>query len=148
MKSELNTESEMSRRLAWCLLWLRLGIATVFVMWTVDKFVNPEHTAAVFKKFYKIGELSNELSYTIGAIQMLLIVCFIIGLFRTFSYGVILVLHAISTFSSYKNYLDPWTYPNLLFFAAIPMLAACVTVWWLRKYDLFSVDAARAKVKS
>ena len=105
MKSELNTESEMSRRLAWCLLWLRLGIATVFVMWTVDKFVNPEHTAAVFKKFYKIGELSNELSYAIGAIQMLLIVCFIIGLFRTFSYGVILVLHAISTFSSYKNYL-------------------------------------------
>ncbi len=148
MKSELNTESEMSRRLAWCLLWLRLGIATVFVMWTVDKFVNPEHTAAVFKKFYKIGELSNELSYAIGAIQMLLIVCFIIGLFRTFSYGVILVLHAISTFSSYKNYLDPWTYPNLLFFAAIPMLAACVTVWWLRKYDLFSVDATRAKVKS
>ena len=148
MKSELNTESEMSRRLAWCLLWLRLGIAIVFVMWTVDKFVNPEHTAAVFKKFYKIGELSNELSYTIGAIQMLLIVCFIIGLFRTFSYGVILVLHAISTFSSYKNYLDPWTYPNLLFFAAIPMLAACVTVWWLRKYDLFSVDATRAKVKS
>ena len=59
----------------------------------------------------------------------------------------ILLLHSISTLSSYKNYLDPWTYPNLLFFAAIPMLAACVTLWWLRKYDLFTVDAARAKAK-
>ncbi|MDF1756180.1 MAG: hypothetical protein P1U89_25560 [Verrucomicrobiales bacterium] len=138
----------MSRQLAWCLLMLRLGIASVFVMWTVDKFVNPKHAAAVFEKFYKIADLSTELSYGIGAIQSLLLICFIIGLFRTFSYGVILVLHAISTFSSYKNYLDPWTYPNLLFFAAIPMLAACVTLWWMRKYDLFSVDAARAGAKT
>ncbi len=147
MNNELKTESKMGRQLAWCLLWLRLGVATVFIMWTVDKFVNPEHAAAVFEKFYGISDLSNGISYAIGAVQILLIVCFIIGLFRTLSYGVILVLHAISTLSSYKNYLDPWTYPNLLFYAAIPMLAACVTVWWMRKYDLFTVDAARAKAK-
>ena len=140
-----DTESKLSRQLAWCLLWLRLGIASVFIMWTVDKFANPEHAAAVFKKFYGISNLSSALSYATGALQSLLILGFVIGLFRTYSYGLILLLHTISTLSSYKSYLDPWTYPNLLFFAAIPMLAACVTLWWLRKHDLFTVDAVRAK---
>jgi putative oxidoreductase len=143
----MTNEPLLNRKLAWCLLWLRLGIASVFVMWTADKFVNPEHTAAVFKKFYAFDGLSNTHSYGIGAVQSVFIICFIIGLFRTYSYGLILVLHTISTVSSYKAYLAPWTYPHLLFFAAIPMLAACVTLWWLRKYDLFTVDAARAKAK-
>tara|TARA_R110002096_G_scaffold16106_50_gene55356 strand:+ start:14034 stop:14522 length:489 start_codon:yes stop_codon:yes gene_type:complete len=146
--TKTDTESNLSRRLAWCLLWLRLGIASVFIMWTLDKFANPEHAAAVFEKFYGISNLSNALSYAIGAVQSLLIICFVAGLFRTYSYGLILFLHAVSTLSSYKNYLDPWTYPNLLFFAAIPMLAACAALWWLRKHDLFTIDAARAATRS
>ena len=147
MSNQTNSEPKLNRKLAWCLLWLRLGVASVFVMWTVDKFVNPEHAAAVFKKFYAIDGLSSALSYGVGAVQSLLVICFTIGLFRTFSYGIILILHTISVVSSYKAYLDPWTYPHLLFFAALPMLAACVTLWWLRSYDLITVDATWAKAK-
>lgn len=113
-------------------------------MWTIDKFVNPEHAAAVFKKFYMIDSLTSTLAYGVGALQAVVVIAFIAGAFRNVSYLIVLVLHSISTFSSYAKYIDPWTYPNLLFFAAIPMLSACFALWLLRNYDnLLSVDGAR-----
>jgi hypothetical protein len=112
-------------------------------MWTADKFVNPEHAAKVFQKFYRINSLAAGMSYTVGALQAGLLVAFLCGAFKNFSYFAVLVMHAVSTFSSYQQYLDPWTYPNLLFFAAIPMLSACYALWTLRAYDIFaSVDAS------
>jgi len=45
-----------------------------------------------------------------------------------------------------RQYLNPWQ--NLLFFAAWPMLAACVALYLLRDADtLLSVDAKRQQVK-
>lgn len=44
-----------------------------------------------------------------------------------------LLLHAVSTFSSFPQYLDP--FKNLLFFAAWPMLAACIALYLLRDLD-------------
>ena len=52
-------------------------------------------------------------------------------------------LHAVSTFSSYQQYINAWD--NLLFFAAWPMLAACVVLYLLREADtLCAVDDWRA----
>lgn len=138
-------EAKLRPQLALSLLLLRLGVAVVFAMWTLDKFVNPEHAAAVFKKFYMIPSLSNALAYSIGVVQAIVVVAFALGALRSVTYSIILVLHAISTFSSYKQYFDPWTYPHLLFFAAIPMLAACIALWLLRRYDDYSIDGMRAK---
>ena len=129
------------KQLGISLLLLRLGIAAVFLIWTVDKFVNPGHAAAVFEKFYKVPGLSATMAYAVGAVQMLMVIAFTVGLFRTWTYGLILIMHAISTFSSWAKYLDPWTYPHLLFFAAIPMLSACVALFLLRRFDIYSVDA-------
>lgn len=120
---------------------MRAGIAAVFLMWTIDKFVNPEHAAKVFAKFYKIPGLSETLAYAVGGVQLALVLAFLVGLFRTWTYGIILLMHTVSTFSSWGNYLDPWTYPNLLFFAAIPMLSACIGLWLLRDFDTISVDS-------
>ena len=136
----LDSDSKLRSQLAACLLFMRLGITSVFLMWTIDKFINPEHAAKVFEKFYMISSLSTSLAYGVGAIQLLVVVAFALGALRNITYPIILVLHGISTFSSFKQYLDPWTYPHLLFFAAIPMLAACFTLWLLRRYDDYSID--------
>ena len=80
------TEST-TKRLPVALLTLRLGVFIVMIMWSLDKFVQPEHTAGVFANFYGLGGL------------------------------------------------DPFNNPNLLFFAAWPMLAACFTLYYLRDQD-------------
>ena len=139
-----DSDPKLRPQLALSLLLIRLGITSVFLMWTLDKFVNPEHAAAVFKKFYMVPSLSSSLAYGVGAIQLALVLAFALGAMRNITYPIILILHGISTFSSFRQYADPWTYPHLLFFAAIPMLAACFTLWLLRRYDDYSIDGCRS----
>jgi len=120
-------------RLRLSLLLLRAGVFLVMFMWTLDKLVNPDHAAAVFENFYGIAGLGAGLATAIGVAELLLLAAFVTGLARRFSYGAVLVLHAVSTFSSFKQYLAPWD--NLLFFAAWPMLAACLALYLLREDD-------------
>ena len=132
------------RTLAWCLFILRIGIAIVFFMWTIDKFINPDHASAVFKTFYKIDNLSSYVAIILGVLQLFLVVLFAIGLYRTQTYSAILIMHIVSTTVSYSRYLDPWSSGNLLFFAAFPMLSACIVLWLLRRYDSISIDGSKS----
>lgn len=124
-----------SERLQWSLLFMRATVFLVLLIWTVDKFFNPEHGAKVFEHFYFIGGVSPQAIRIIGAVELVLIIGFAAGIAKTWTYGFVLVIHAVSTLSSFKNYLDPFTGPNLLFFAAWPMLAACVALFLLRDED-------------
>ena len=72
----------------------------------------------------------------------LVVGAFLAGYLKTWSYGAVFLLHAVSTLTPMANYLNPWEKVNLLFFAAWPMLAAAWALWQLRDYDtLFSLDA-------
>lgn len=126
-------QSDLKAALARSLLVLRLGVFLVMLMWTLDKFVNPAHAGKVFEAFYGIGWLTQNLSYLMGAAELILILAFVAGLWRRWTYGAVLMLHTISTLSSYKQYLAP--FDHLLFFAAWPMLAACLALYWLRDWD-------------
>lgn len=120
---------------------LRLSIFIVMMIWTVDKFVQPEHAITVYENFYFIGGLSATIVYLIGALELVLLAAFLAGFRKRISYGIVLLIHGVSTVSSYQQYLSPFEGPNLLFFAAIPMLAACFTLYTLRDWDrLWVVD--------
>ncbi|MCK5138292.1 MAG: hypothetical protein KAQ85_00480, partial [Thermodesulfovibrionia bacterium] len=68
-----------NNRLPVALFFLRLGIFVVMFMWTIDKFIRPEHAAAVFENFYFISGFSAVLSYVIGAVEMIIIAGFLLG---------------------------------------------------------------------
>lgn len=122
-------------RLQWSLLFLRVSVFVVMLMWTLDKFVNPDHTAKVFAHFYFITGMGAAPIRVVAAIELLAIAAFVAGLAKRWSYGFVLAVHAVSTLSSFRIYFDPFTSPNLLFFAAWPMLAACVALFLLRDED-------------
>ncbi|MGE3597142.1 MAG: hypothetical protein AB7N70_16475 [Dehalococcoidia bacterium] len=131
--------------LARSLLALRLSVFLVMFMWTLDKFVNPEHAIKVYGTFYGLRGLGSTLLLTIGAAEMALLLAFVAGLWKRWTYGAVFLLHAISTLASFKQYLSPWD--NLLFFAAWPMLAACYALYVLRDEDvLLTVRGAIHKV--
>lgn len=120
-------------RIEWSLFLLRLGVFIVMFAWTLDKFLNPGHATKVFENFYFIGGLGEEIMIVIGAIELLIILAFLAGLWKRFTYGFVMILHGISTFSSWKQYTVDI---NLLFFAAWPMLAACIALYLLRDLDV------------
>jgi len=122
-----------NKRIASSLFWLRVSVFLVMFMWTLDKFLNPTHALSVYKKFYFISAQSDFFIYLIGAIEMVIIFAFLLGIKKKYSYGLVLVIHGISTLSSFNQYLDPFR--NLLFFAAWPMLAACWSLFYLRDMD-------------
>ncbi len=125
----------LQKRLRVSLLLLRLSVFLVMAMWTLDKFVNTEHALAVFDKFYALSGVPHEVMFVIACLEGLLLLGFVLGWAKTWTYGIVLVLHGMSTFSSYAQYLTPFEGGHLLFFAAWPMLAACVALFLLRDED-------------
>jgi hypothetical protein len=119
--------------LATSLLLLRLSVFAVMAVWTLDKFVNPGHAARVYERFYGLSGLGPTAFVAIGAAEALLLVGFVVGWRKRLTYGLVLLLHGVSTLSSWRQYLEP--FDNLLFFAAWPMLAACATLYLLRDQD-------------
>ena len=72
----------------------------------------------------------------------MVVLAFVTGFMNRFSYGIVLILHSVSTFSSWQQYLDAFN--NLLFFAAWPMLAACIVLYMLRDLDTrWTIDDRR-----
>lgn len=129
----------MNDRLGISLFILRLSVFGVMLVWTIDKFVNPAHAAAIFEHFYFIKGVSTNAVYAMGVIELAILAGFLLGVAKTWTYGAVLAFHAVSTLSSYKQYLDPFADSHLLFFAAWPMLAACFALFMLRDKDkLFS----------
>ena len=122
-------------RLSLALLLLRIGVFLVMFIWTLDKFVRPEHAGEVFKNFYYISEVSSSILYVIAALELLIIIGFLIGFKKKWTYGAVLILHGISTITSYKQYLAPFEGMNIFFFAAWPMLAGAYALFVLRDQD-------------
>lgn len=123
------------RQLEISLFALRVTTALVMLVWNLDKFINPGHAAKVYESFYLLGGLGSGVMYAIGVVEIIIVAAFLFGIAKRFSYGAVLLLHAISTLSSYKQYLAPYDGPNILFFAAWPMLAACLALYLLRDRD-------------
>lgn len=133
-------------RLPKALFALRLGVFIVMIMWTLDKFVAPEHAARVWGHFYMIGGLGPTAFYIIGGLQLLLVLAFVAGLYKRLTYGAIFLLHGVSTLSSWRQYLDG--FDNLLFFAAWPMLAACFALYLLRDADTLFVFSSQSGTRT
>ena len=120
-------------KIEWALFFLRLGVFIVMFAWTLDKLLNPGHGVKVFEHFLYIKGLENSLMMVLGAGEMIIILAFMAGLWKRYTYGFILVIHGISTLSSWQKYT---TDISLLFFAAWPMLAACAALYMLRDMDV------------
>lgn len=131
MENAIN--SDFQKRLSWSLFLLRVTVFIVMFVWILDKFVNPAHGAKIFEIFYSVSNVPHSLIYIFGVLQLILALALLAGVAKRISYGAILFLHAMSTFSSFPRYIDAFN--NLLFFAAWPMLAACIALYLLRDYD-------------
>ncbi|MDO6462193.1 hypothetical protein Q4485_15895 [Granulosicoccaceae sp. 1_MG-2023] len=131
-------EKHVPKHLPLALLLLRVGIFIVFIVWTLDKLINPGHAAKVFENFFGMPGLGAGVFYVIGSVQLVLVLAFVAGLLKTWTYGIILALHAVSTLASFGKYLQP--FDNMLFFAAWPMLAACAALFLLRDYDTLTLS--------
>ena len=131
------------RKLQIGLLSIRLAVAALFLVWTFQKVFAPEMAQRVFQNFYFSAPSVEQLMIT-GIAQLVIVLAFAAGLFRFWTYGAMLLMHAVSTLSTYERLANPYESPNALFWAAVPVLAAMFALFLLRKQDrLLSLDSLR-----
>ena len=132
------------RTLQISLLAIRATIAFFLLQWVMDKFLDPDHTARIFAFFYKLP-IDVSLSPIIGTVQLVLVAAFLAGFSRRTSYGLVAVMHTVTTVSTWRSIIMPFAEGNnQLFTTGVPVLAACWALYALRDRDrLFSIDAWR-----
>jgi len=135
--------TDNTNRISLALLLMRLSIFITMSMWTMDKFMRPEHASAIFEHFYGLSGLDVSLTYVLATAEAVLLITFLVGFKPRFTYGMVLILHSISTLASYKQYINPFEGNNLLFFAAWPMLAACFALYILRDFDTWRISTCK-----
>ena len=133
--NQATDQSTHQEKLSIALLVLRLTIFLVMLMWTVDKFVNPDHAIRVYEAFYFIPGVQVSIMTILAIIEMIILLMFLAGFMKKYTYGAVLIFHSFSTFSAYANYFNPFEGANLLFFAAWPMWGACLALFMLRDAD-------------
>ncbi len=122
------------RKLQISLAIIRISTAIFFLVWSLRKLIQPESTQKIFSSFYFI-QVSPEISYVVGGIQTLIVLMFMVGLFKTWTYGGLLGMHIVSVFSTYKQLFNPYESPNTLFWAAVPVLGGLIALFILRDRD-------------
>lgn len=122
----------IQNKLRWSLLSIRTTVFGVMLLWTGDKFFNTDHGIAVFRDFYHISIPSVLIIQIIALVELAILIGFLAGIKKRFTYGAVLLFHSVSTFSSYSEYLSL----QLFFFTAWPMLAGCLTLYLLREEDV------------
>ena len=113
---------------------IRMSSVLFFLVWSIGKMIAPELTQKVFATFY-FSEISPVLSSVLGMLQSIIVLIFMVGLWKTFSYGLVLGMHATSVVSTYQQLLNPYEPPNPLFWAGVPVLGALIALFMLRKCD-------------
>lgn len=141
------TLSESERRIAQALLVLRLTLAIFLFQWGMEKFLHPEYTQGIGKAFYGI-EIGNSLAYGIGTVQLIIVACLVLGLFKRIAYGAVTLMHGITVLVSYKQLLDPYGVASgkpyyHLFVASVPVLGAFILLYMLRGYDRYSLNLTK-----
>lgn len=135
----------LDSRLATSLALLRVSLGAFLLVWAAMKFLVPQGTIGIFEKFYGVG-IDVSLSMVFGALEAVLAVAIILGLWRGWTYGIGILVHGFSQISSWRETLDPWGIyindsPKMLFWAGVPVLAAFIVIWLLRDKDSWSMDA-------
>ena len=123
-------------KLTLSLFILRVTVAAFFAVWALEKFIKPESAVAIFDHFYGISNVPVSAVYAIGGVQALLVLAFLVwAKFRTISVGLLLLMHAGSTLSTWQQLINPYEGPNHLFWAAVPALGALIALFILREDD-------------
>ncbi len=90
---------ELQQKLKIGLALIRFSTGIFFLVWSVEKLIFPETTQKIFSKFYFL-EISPTIALAIGVVQTLIVLAFMAGLFKTWTYGALLGMHAVSTLST------------------------------------------------
>ncbi len=138
---------DSSKKIEIALLIIRVTTAIFLGLWATLKFWRPEWQRNIFSGSYNIGfiEISDAISYGLGTLQLVVVFAFLIGLWRFWTYGLMMLMSAAGVLGSLDSFLVYYNFPKNLMLTSIPTLGALVALFILRDLDnLLSVSGRKA----
>lgn len=131
------------------LLFLRVSMGILMLLWGIDKLINVEHSQRVAEGFYfGIGGAAAVLG-VFGVLEILLGILVILGLMRQYAYPALILITLLTAIGVWKSILDPWGWfiegTNVLFYPSLIILAASMVLWSFVDQDKLSMDAKRGE---
>ena len=128
------------------LLFLRISLGLLLVIWGIDKFADVEHGLAVSDHFY-FGVFSRPLLLRVfGLIEIVSGVLIIVGVLLRFVYPILLAITGVTLLGVWRSVIDPWGWwlegANVLFYPSLIIFAASLVLWAFR--DESNVSTGRA----
>ncbi len=129
------------------LLFLRVSVALLVLIWGVDKIADVEHAIGVSNRFY-FGMLSAPgLVPILGVLQCAIAILGLIGLYRAVVDPIIALINLGSLLSVRASIVDPWGWflegTNHLFFPSLTVFAACLVLIAFRGDETLVMDRRR-----
>ena len=87
---------------------LRMSIGYLLVIWGVDKLVNPAHGLDVSDHFYLGVFTFPGLMPVFGIAELILGGLVIVGVWRRYTYPVVVIIAAITAAGVWRSIADPW----------------------------------------
>ncbi len=150
-------------RLNVALFIMRLSIGAFLFVWASLKFLRPEWMVNVFKGSYKQAWVTQDHAYIVGALQMLVVIIFLLGLWRTVTYLFITLMHGTGVIStllggnllfkggliksiiSWEFAIGYSRFPSNLLWTSVATLGALVALFILRHHDGWTIDGFRKR---
>ena len=132
------------------LLLLRVGCAWFIFVWAVAKFLAPAQYQFILKRFDGI-QVEQIVVYGIGIAQIVVCLMVFLGLFRTFSYAALALIHGFTITRIWGKLIDPFEISEKGFpvnrnsSIALGIFLAMAALWLLRNRDEWSVDGWRER---
>ncbi|WP_298298994.1 hypothetical protein [uncultured Litoreibacter sp.] len=126
------------------LLILRLGLAWFIFLWAIHKILTPGQYQQLARHFDKV-DVSTLQVYGMGALQIALCACAVLGVFRLFSYCALGVMHLFTVLRRWERFLDPFAINDKGFpinrnpVIDLAVLAAFIALVLLIRRDHFSI---------
>jgi len=117
-------------RAAAALLIFRFSLAIFLLQWSIEKFVVPEAAIRIGQNFYGVA-LTGASAAVLGALETLVALALLFGIYRRLSYGVAALIHGVSVIATWRQLLHPYSAPRTIClwraFRYSPVLSCCTS---------------------
>lgn len=133
-------DDALKKKAALFLFFCRLGVFTVFFVWTYNKLVRPEHGVNIVARHYLVPGVSETLIFLFGVFEMVLCFVLVFGYWKRFSRGFFLFISVLSVMTprvlnGYRISIFENTLPQTMLFSGFSMLACAFAIYYLRDLD-------------
>jgi putative oxidoreductase len=130
----------------WTLLFLRVSLGWLLVIWGADKVFNTEHGIAIANKYY-FGFLAMENAMRLGGVLQILVgLAVVAGFARRWVYPAQVLFNGASLMVVMQSVIDPWSWffegSNVFFYPSLVIFAGSLLLIAFRDQDRMVLDKA------